>query len=63
MDRWTPVALALSALLVLGCGRPVLMTAPLRASERPGPMIDFEPEGEVPSFEHLHERVFEPHWL
>ena len=63
MDLWSPLAVALAALLVVGCGCPVLLTAPPSASERPGPMIDFEPEGDVPSFNHLHDRAFEPHWL
>jgi hypothetical protein len=53
----------LLAALLMSCRQAVarLPAPPVPAAR--GPMIDYEPEGEVPSFDRLHERVFEPHWL
>ena len=56
--------LVLLAGLLLGCGHPVeISVPPTPATQQQGPMLDDEPQGEVPSFQRWHDKVCEPHWL
>ena len=50
---------------LLGCGHPVEICTPLPApvTGPQGPMLDDEPQDEAPSFQRLHDKVFEPQWL
>ena len=55
--------LSLTLVLLMGCVRVETLSLRQPSAPPPGPMIDYEPEGEVPSFHRRHARVFEPHWL
>ena len=44
--------------LLLGCGRPVVISVPAT-----GTIEDAEPQGEAPVLDQRYERLFEPRWL